>query len=148
MHIDLANAFGYAAGALIFNMESSLFLLQLRGRDGDAQGTYGFFGGKLDGDESPDAAVRREVVEETGFEGPILLRRLPTFVSSDKSFTYHNFLGVVMHEFQPALNAESAGYIWFDYPNWPQPLHPGLEWLIALPETDATIKQFTGPREL
>jgi 8-oxo-dGTP diphosphatase len=53
---------------VLLNDESQV-LLNLRDKDAEIDaGMWSFFGGKVDGDESPDAALVREIKEEISFD--------------------------------------------------------------------------------
>lgn len=114
-----------AAGAFVCAANTGRFLLQQRGRDGDFAGYWGQFGGGVEAGESREAAVQRELEEETGYAGPIFMRALKANV--DAHFTYHNFAAVVPQEFTPVINAETESFGWFEFGQWPSPLHPGIE---------------------
>lgn len=135
-----------AIGALILARDSRRFLFQLRSSSSDTPETYGCYGGSVDGAEELNEALFREIQEETSYVGPFI-QLLPLSPSKDfdRGFTYYNNLMVVPTEFEPKgeaeeFAAESAGYAWTAYGDWPQPLHPGLTWLLGLPETQLTLK--------
>lgn len=117
--------FNQAAGAFIFAASTGRCLLQQRGKDGDFAGFWGQFGGGVEAGETREAAVQREVEEETGYSGPIFMRALKPNVNAD--FTYHNFAAVVPQEFEPVVNEETMGHVWCEFGQWPTPLHPGIE---------------------
>ena len=132
-----------ATGALILAQDTCRFLLQLRSKTSSEPLTYGQFGGSVDGNEEIHQALRREIQEETGYKGPLKAypltpsNRLPAANSAESkehSFVYYNYLAVVPKEFEVCLPGEfadeSAGHVWFDYPDFPSPLHPGLEELL------------------
>lgn len=114
-----------AAGAFVFAADTGRCLLQKRGKDGDFAGTWGQFGGGMEDGETREAAVQRELAEETGYSGPIFMRALTPNV--DPHFTYHNFAAVVPTEFTPVINGETEDHIWCVFGQWPTPLHPGVQ---------------------
>jgi hypothetical protein len=65
--------------------------------------------------------VRRELAEESGYQGPVRLEPV------DSNSTYATFLAHVPHEFEPVLNSESQDYQWCHPEDLPEPLHPGLQ---------------------
>jgi 8-oxo-dGTP pyrophosphatase MutT (NUDIX family) len=77
--------------------------------------TWGTFGGKLDIDEGIDETIKeaamRELEEETDFTGHMKLVNAYVFV--DGTFSYHNFFGIVEHEFEPMLNWENDDAVWY-----------------------------------
>jgi 8-oxo-dGTP pyrophosphatase MutT (NUDIX family) len=60
------------SAAAIILVDGSKYLMQLRDRKPTIYypGHWGLFGGAVDGDESPDLTVRRELEEELGFNPP------------------------------------------------------------------------------
>lgn len=119
-----------ATGALIIAKDSGRILLQQRSSTSAEPNTYGQFGGSIDKNEDVSNALKREIVEETGYDGPMILRPLTVFFDPKKGFKYYNHVALVPYEFDPQINDESGGYKWFSYPQFPQPLHPGLTWLL------------------
>ena len=86
-------------------------------------------GGAIDSDEIPKEAAKREVQEEAGYDGETEM--IPLSVFEKGTFKYHNFLAIVDEEFEPKLNWETQDYKWVDFGDWPQPLHFGLQSLLA-----------------
>lgn len=118
-----------AAGCIFLAQDTKRLLIAHRSRAVEQPNTWGTWGGALDGDEKPLVAVKREIIEETEYRGPLKL--IPLYVFSKKRkaktvFRYYNFLAVVPHEFTPKLDWETQGYKWVAYDEWPQPLHDGL----------------------
>ena len=67
--------------------------------------------------------------EEAGYRGSIKL--VPLYIFSHISgFKYYNFLAVVPKEFAPVLNWETSESKWFEFGQWPSPMHPGLSKLL------------------
>lgn len=118
------------AGAIVMARSTGRILLAHRSLEVQQPGTWGSWGGAIDRDEDPIAAVRRELQEEAGYNGAVL-DTLPLFVFRNGDFTYENFLIVIEDEFTPVLNWESQGAGWFIAGDWPGPLHFGLEHLFG-----------------
>lgn len=120
-----------AGGVLPICKKTKRILLNLRSKYVNEPLTYNLFGGKLDGDENVIDAVKREFLEESGYEKNIEL--IPAFIfKSPGGFQYHNFIGIIDDEFEPDLNWESAGFKWvnFDELLSIKPKHPGLKLLL------------------
>jgi 8-oxo-dGTP pyrophosphatase MutT (NUDIX family) len=118
-----------AAGALILARSTSRLLIAHRAEGTLQAGTWGTWGGAVDAGETAEQAVTRELHEEAGFDGRFDAHPLMVF-EHDSGFTYSNFLVVVEQEFAPVLNWETQNFGWFDYGDWPTPLHFGLEQLL------------------
>jgi 8-oxo-dGTP pyrophosphatase MutT (NUDIX family) len=125
------------AGVIIMARSQARFLFGLRSNDVNEPGTWGGFGGKIDGGETAQTAVKREVKEELGYHGPISLNLL--YLYKDKDFKYYNYLGVIDEEFDPDLNWEHDNYAWVEFGQWPEPLHFGAE--EAIEKSYSKIKQ-------
>ena len=128
-----------AAGSIFLARDTKRILIAHRSMRVEQPGTWGTWGGAIDEGEDPEAAARREAMEEAGHQGDLIM--LPLYVFRDKTFRYSNFLAVVEREFKPVLNWETQGYEWCEFGRWPQPLHRGLKMLFADPASMRTIKQ-------
>jgi 8-oxo-dGTP pyrophosphatase MutT (NUDIX family) len=121
--------FGNAgAGVLIYCTQTKRFLLGLRSRLVNEPGTWGTFGGKIDNDADPKSAARRELEEETGYDGNIDLQLFDVFQSGN--FKFYNFLGKVEEEFKPRLDWENSDAQWFSLDEFPRNLHFGTKRLL------------------
>jgi 8-oxo-dGTP pyrophosphatase MutT (NUDIX family) len=114
------------SGALFYTLTTNRFLFLHRARTKRAD-LWGLVGGTNEGKETPWEGLKREIVEEIGFE-PDIKKIIPleTFVSNDENFSFHTYLCVIKDEFMPILNEEHNGYAWVSFNNWPKPLHYGL----------------------
>ena len=114
------------AGALIVAKDTGKLLLGLRSPHVNEPGTWNLIGGAIDEDEDPRDAAKREVWEETGYDGPSKLSLLYTFKHRD--FRYYNFLMLVpsQNEVNPVRNWEHSAFEWVEFGDWPTPLHFGL----------------------
>jgi len=138
-----------AAGCLFLARSTARLCFALRSRHALQPLTYGTWGGAMDGAESPLAAVRRETIEEAGVDLNEA-RFTPLYVfRQDDVFEYHNFVVETDDEFSPVLNWENAGFVWADFEDWPQPLHPGVASLLSdrdsLKETSRIIQDLSVP---
>lgn len=118
-----------AAGILLVAPTGRLLLLR---RSDD--GSWALPGGHVDDtDESPAYAALRELGEETGYRGDVLLERaaLSAFRRRD-GLLYWTFGGRVATEFRPRLNGEHTAAGWFTTADLPAPLHPGVGRVLGL----------------
>ena len=95
------------------------------------RGTWGVFGGKLEGGESAAEGAARESEEETGISVDVSsLLTLYVFSDSKADFQYTTMLCIVPDEISPELNWEHDDFGWFDPRDILQwsatPLHPGV----------------------
>ncbi len=112
-----------SAGIIIWANDTGRVLLLLRSLDSGSPVTWGIPGGRIDDDDdSPQAAAMRELVEETGYEGPLEM----LFDRTDSDDRYTTFVALVLEEFDVELNDEHIDGGWFDKNDLPSPLHPGL----------------------
>lgn len=117
-----------ACGCLILSSDTGRILLQQRSGTTTHPRSWGFFGGRSEGEERPVETITRELQEEIGLI-PDIKKFYPLYkyTSPDKKFVYHTFVVLVLEEFTPHLNNESDGYCWVSMNNWPRPLHPGVK---------------------
>lgn len=114
-----------AAGAMIGTPDGKILFL-LRSDEGDHAGEWCIPGGKVEGEESGQAATRREVKEETGLDLDeedldLLDQRL-----SDEGVDFGTYFYPVEEPFDPTLDDEHDEFAWADANDPPQPLHPGV----------------------
>ena len=114
------------AGVLFLALDTGRCLFQLRNSDKRHKNTWGFWGGMIEGNETPYECIQRELDEEIGFVPELKkLNPIDTYQSKDKNFMYYSFVYVIDKEFIPTLNGETCGYAWVDIGKWPKPLHDG-----------------------
>lgn len=102
-----------AAGVLPICSVTGRILVAYRSKHVNEPHTYGVFGGKLDdGETSPIEAAKRELHEESGYNGHFNIIPAFVFKSSGGGFEYHNFIGIVDHEFKPAFDWETESAKW------------------------------------
>lgn len=129
------------AGALILCPETKRFLLPLRSKLVDEGGTWGTWGGAIDGDENPIEAVAREFKEESKYKGDITFHPLYKF-EHNTGFTYYNFLGVTPKEFNPIINWETERAEWRELHQFPSNLHFGLKSILSNSQAMKIIDKF------
>lgn len=116
------------AGCVPYAEDTGRICLQKRSSGVNEPNTWGVFGGAMDDDESPLAAVRRELEEETGYGGKVRFEKLHVFSKAD--FRFHNFLAIVPRQFAPKHSWESSGHAWVTLDDLPSPLHFGVKSLL------------------
>jgi len=116
------------AGAVFLAEDTGRILIQHRSAYVNEPNTWGVIGGAIDAQEDPQAAMEREVHEETGYNGQMRVEKLYVFQSG--KFRYTNFLVTVPHEFSPHHGWESQGHIWTTLDDLPEPLHFGFKSLL------------------
>jgi len=142
-HQDALDKTGFwgaqGAGSLIMARNTQRFLIAHRSRAVEQPGTWGTWGGAIDKGEDPETAARREVIEEAGHAGHLVM--LPLYVFVKGTFRYSNFLAIVDDEFKPELNWETQGFRWCQWGQWPKPLHFGLAAVFNDSASVATMKK-------
>lgn len=120
------------AGILPICRETGRILVAYRSKQVNEPHTWNVFGGKMDEDETPALAANRELVEECGCRCPVELIPAYIFRTPNKSFEYHNFIGIVDKEFEPKLDWETEKSQWISLKELYdlKPKHFGLEALI------------------
>lgn len=120
------------AGILPICTKTKRILLCLRSKHVNEPNTWGIIGGKIDNDENPEVAAKRELREETSYAGNIKMIEAFKYVSSDGHFTYHNFIGLVDEEFEVYCDWENERGQWLSYDELLKinPKHFGLTSLI------------------
>lgn len=116
------------AGGVFFAKDTGKYLLNFRSSHVNEPHTWGVWGGAIDGKETPDEAIRREIREETGYTGSFTAKKVFTYTNGD--FKYHNYIIEVPKEFTPELDWESDDFGWFSLDKFPVPLHIGLKALV------------------
>jgi ADP-ribose pyrophosphatase YjhB (NUDIX family) len=130
------------AGCIVLAASTNRFLLPFRSPEVDDPNCWGTWGGAIDGNENPSMAVRREFREESGYAEISSLYPLLVFRNMDSGMVYHNYLMIVPNEFTPVLNWETTKSGWFEFENFPTPLHAGLEALMNDPWSVQTIEYY------
>jgi 8-oxo-dGTP pyrophosphatase MutT (NUDIX family) len=118
----------YAAGILVVAHSGRVLLLR---RSDD--GTWALPGGMVEPtDAAPPYAALRELMEETGYTGPVDMERASLDVTrSPEGLVFWSFGGRVQREFRPKLNDEHTAAGWYAAESLPTPLHPGVARLFA-----------------
>lgn len=116
-----------AAGLLVRAEDTGRILLLLRSDTGSAACIWSLPGGHLEPFEGPLRAAKREMVEETGYEGPLVIDD----GHFDAAHDYVTFPATAPKEFEVDLNEEHVDAGWFEPEELPAPLHPGAQGALA-----------------
>lgn len=115
-----------ASGCVFLSRNTGRLCLQLRSSTSRFPMTWGFWGGKVENNETPISALHRELEEELGSVPEYQkIQPLHKYTSPDGFFEYYSYVIIVNEEFIPTLNSESSGYAWFNSAVDIFPLHPG-----------------------
>lgn len=119
----------YACGALLFAPDHTLLLMRRSGSS-TLPGHWNVPGGRRERGERLDVTMMRELYEEAGYRGRVIVMRRNFFPLGPTSYsTFCLFECRVPKKFTPKLNAEHDAWGWFAMDALPQPLHPGLRFL-------------------
>jgi 8-oxo-dGTP pyrophosphatase MutT (NUDIX family) len=126
---------GAASGILPVCSTTKRICLARRSSEVETGNCWGTIGGAVKEGLDPASSAKAELAEETGYAGA--LRLIPAHVFIDGKFKYHNFIGIVSHEFSYAPKSghdwETDSLTWVsweeleeDISNNPSDYHPGL----------------------
>jgi len=145
------NFWGNIAGGVIpICTKTGRILLPYRSKYVNEPHTWGVWGGKIDeedgqGESDIEDVVKREFMEEGGFDGNIEL--IPAFIfrTPNKTFTYYNFIGLLDHEHQPELDWETESYRWVTFQEMMNinPKHFGLQGVLNDPKSIQIIRKYS-----
>jgi len=109
------------AAAIILNEQNQILLVRKKDTD-----FFMHVGGKLEPDELPEAALSREVLEETGCEMEILsyIGKYETVAANELNHSLVSYLYQVKLKSQPQVQAELAEMQWVDLNHPALPLAP------------------------
>lgn len=127
------------AGCIAIAADTGRMLLMHRAHWVQQPHTWGNCGGAIDSGEDPKEAALRELGEEAGYWEEAL-KIIPLLVFQKGSFKYFNFLVIVEQEFEPTLNSESQDADWFEFGDWPSPLHFGVAAVLKDPASVKAIQ--------
>ncbi len=140
---DLGDHSKAGAGCLFWDLEDEKFLLIKRSEYVPLPNTWTLPGGRLDPGETPIEAVRREVVEEIGFEiGKRPLRLIYTNETHAPRFRFFTYACLLKNKFEPRLNWESTDYMWCDMSDLPDDLHWGVKQMVSNDRAARLLKRF------
>jgi len=109
------------AAAIILNEQNHILLVRKKDTD-----FFMHVGGKLEPNELPEAALSREVLEETGCEMEILsyIGKYETVAANELNHSLVSYLYQVKLKSQPQVQAELAEMQWVDLNHPDLPLAP------------------------
>ena len=109
------------AAAIILNEQNQILLVRKKDTD-----FFMHVGGKLEPKELPEAALSREVLEETGCEIEILsyIGKYETVAANELNHSLVSYLYQVKLKSQPQVQAELAEMQWVDLNHPALPLAP------------------------
>ncbi|WP_312331632.1 NUDIX hydrolase [Acinetobacter variabilis] len=109
------------AAAIILNEQNQILLVRKKDTD-----FFMHVGGKLEPNELPEAALSREVLEETGCEIEILsyIGKYETVAANELNHSLVSYLYQVKLKSQPQVQAELAEMQWVDLNHPALPLAP------------------------
>jgi 8-oxo-dGTP pyrophosphatase MutT (NUDIX family) len=117
------------AGGLFYCPTTDRYLVSHRSNEVDEPNTWATWGGKIEHSESPEEALRREVKEESGYDGQYDLKLVHSTHEDNVQFYY--FILTVPAEFVPTLSPrETQGFRWVKLDSIPTPTHFGLKDLV------------------
>lgn len=122
---DQASPLLHSAGVALKAPDGKMLFLK-RGAGADHPGTWCFPGGGREAGETPEAAARRELKEETGYahEGELH--------PADIHRGFATFIGHVPSHFAAKPDDEHVGFAWAHPDDPPEPLHPGVKSSLGL----------------
>lgn len=131
------------AGLFVLCPRTGGVLLPLRSSEVEQPHTWGTWGGAIDSHETPRDAAAREFREEAGIRvDPKKLR--PLYVYTKGSFKYTTYLALLEHELTPRLTRETERAAWYDWGDFPAPLHFGLKAILSDAAACALIEKIIG----
>lgn len=113
-----------AAGVVCFAPDGSVLLLKRAPDEKNYGGYWGLPGGGADQGETPEAAARREVKEETGYTITGELSLVDAQVTPN-NWTFYTYVWFGP-KFKPKLDHEHTVYKWAPRDALPSPLHPSV----------------------
>jgi 8-oxo-dGTP pyrophosphatase MutT (NUDIX family) len=119
-----------SAAGIMFLAPDGKVLFVKRGGDGDHAGEWAFPAGRVEQDEEPADAARREALEKIGHLASWDLAPLHR-ETSPEGVDFSTFGQAVPALFDPILNEEHDEHVWAAPDEAPEPLHPGVAKLLA-----------------
>ena len=118
-----------SAAGIMFVCPDGRALFVKRSSQGDHAGEWAFPGGRVEQDEEPADAAKREALEEVGHLSSWDLA--PLHRETIDGVDFATFGQPVPDAFEPILNGEHEDHEWRSLLDPPEPLHPGVVRLLA-----------------
>ena len=118
-----------SAAGIMFVAPDGRALFVRRAPGSDHAGEWAFPAGRVEQDEEPADAARREALEEIGHLASWDLAPLDRATSAE-GVDFSTFGQPVRDAFDPVLNEEHNEHVWADPKQPPEPLHPGVAALL------------------
>lgn len=129
------------AGVLLVARDTGRVLLLKRSESVSTEpGTWAIPGGKVDRGETVQTAAIRELREEAGYGGPMVVSAKPIFILEGADLVFSTYIGLVEHEFEPWLNWESDDAKWCRLSRLPRPIHFGVKEMMRLVDVDSEAR--------
>lgn len=128
---EFERTYKIGAGCLLLSRDTENFLLIQRSEYVSTPNVWGLPGGKLDENETPEFAAKRELYEETGINcqsTPLSL--IYTNEVHAPRFKFYTYACIVDTELVPKLNWESSDFVWCNMSSLPTPIHWGVSQLL------------------
>lgn len=123
-----------ATGAIFLSRKTKRVLLNFRSTNVSRPSTFGFWGGKVEENETIITGLSRELREEIGFIPKYeKIYPIDVYCAPDGQFRYYSYVIIVEKEFIPRLNGESDGYLWCNLSKFPKQLHVGAKLILENP---------------
>jgi 8-oxo-dGTP pyrophosphatase MutT (NUDIX family) len=119
------------AAGILFIGDNGKILLGCRANYGNYPLHWGVFGGHRELKEPLEATARREVLEETGYTPDDPVQLIAQTNINGVTFSYFMSIGPC---FDVVLNDEHVSYDWFPMGEVPEPMHPGIDGVLEMPE--------------
>jgi 8-oxo-dGTP pyrophosphatase MutT (NUDIX family) len=117
---------GRAASVALTTGDGHVLLLRRARDETNWPDTWSFPGGKAEDDEDDESAARRELGEETGYDGALDGMAELERTRTPNDFEHVTYVVPVREKFEPKLSREHSGFMWAPVTRLPENTHPGV----------------------